>query len=64
MKEPKLLKISPNITTEINEISFQYVDKGAKILGFQKDFKAVDIRTNEAHWRPDFDMIDYYLIIF
>lgn len=54
--EPKLIKI--------NQIDFDNLKYGTKLLGFQKDYKAVDIRIKDHVFRPDFDMIDYYLIQF
>lgn len=59
---PHLVKITE--TPKSGCIEFSEVKDGAKILGFQKDFIGVDIRTNDGVWRPDFDMIDYYLIVF
>lgn len=59
---PRLVKITE--TLQDGCIEFSEVKPGAKILGFQKDFIGVDIRTNDGVWCPDFDMIDYYLIVF
>lgn len=66
MEKPNLIRIYESVPKVVNDefILFSSLRIGQKILGFQKDFKAVDIRTVDDVWRPDFDMIDYYLINF
>ena len=66
MKAPKLIKIleeDPNYhKTREDFVLWKDLVDGTKILGFQKDYRATDIRTVGGVFRPDFNMIDYYLI--